>query len=116
MSVLKADKVWESLHRGSSARMPDVAIARFKTGDRVLVKKMNHPGHIRLPEYVQERRGTIEADQGSFIFPDQHANGIKKAQHLYSVRFESEELWGVGHCDSPSAVFVDLFESYLTSE
>ena len=116
MSVLKADKVWESLHRGSSARMPDVAVARFKTGDKVLVKKMNHPGHIRLPEYVQGRWGTIEADQGSFIFPDQHANGIKEAQRLYSVRFESEELWGAGHCDSPSAVFVDLFESYLTSE
>ena len=116
MNVLKADKVWESLHRGNSARMPDEAVARFKTGDKVLVKKMNHPGHIRLPEYVHGRRGTIDADQGSFIFPDKHANGIKEAQRLYSVRFESEQLWGVDHCDSSSAVFVDLFESYLTSE
>ncbi len=116
MNVLEADKVWESLHRGNSARMPEEAVARFKTGDKVLVKKMNHPGHIRLPEYVQGCRGTIEADHGSFIFPDQHTNGIKKAQHLYSVRFESEYLWGADDCDSPSAVFVDLFESYLTSE
>ena len=114
--MLNADKVWELLHRGNSARMADGAVARFKTGDKVLVKKMNHPGHIRLPEYVQGRRGTIEADQGSFIFPDKHADGIKEAQRLYSVRFESQQLWGVDHCDSPSAVFVDLFESYLTSE
>ena len=116
MNLLEADKVWESLHRGNSARMLDEAVARFKARDKVLVKKMNHPGHIRLPEYVQGCRGTIEADHGSFIFPDQHANGIKQAQHLYSVRFESEHLWGADHCDSPSAVFVDLFESYLTSE
>jgi hypothetical protein len=116
VNVLKADKVWESLHRGNSARMPDEAAAKFKTGDKILVKKMNHPGHIRLPEYVQGRRGTIEADQGSFIFPDGHANGIKEAQRLYSVRFESEQLWGAERCDSPSAVFVDLFESYLTSK
>ena len=74
---------------------------------------MNHPGHIRLPKYVQGREGIVSSDQGTFIFPDEHAKGSKCSQRLYSVRFEGDELWGGESSQSPTAVYVDLFESYL---
>ncbi len=74
---------------------------------------MNHPGHIRLPEFVQGREGVVASDQGTFIFPDEHARGSKQSQQLYSVRFEGDELWGGESSQSPTAVYVDLFESYL---
>ena len=110
MKPLAADQVWTALRRGASARIDEGRSARFRAGDPVTVKDLNPLGHIRLPGYVRGRRGTIAADQGEFIFPDLHAQGIKVAQRLYSVRFEFEELWGTRSRD---ATYVDLFESYL---
>ena len=74
---------------------------------------MNHPGHIRLPEFVQGAEGEVVHDRGTFIFPDAHARGEKRPERLYGVRFEAVDLWGDELAQSPSAVYVDLFESYL---
>ena len=112
MKVLKADQVWPVLQKGGSARMTPRRRATFSVGDAVIAKRYNHPGHIRLPQYVQGCQGTIAADHGAFIFPDQHARGIKEPQQLYSVRFEAAELRGENKTHS-DPVYVDLFESYL---
>ena len=113
MKALKSQDVWGVLHKGATARLPSDSPAVFRQGQRVRAKVMNHSGHIRLPEYVQGCEGEIAADQGAFFFPDAHARGEKLAQRLYSVRFEGEELWGRSYSGSSSAVYVDLFESYL---
>ena len=115
MNGLRAEEAWSALKKGGSARMAETREAKFAPGDVVFARKFNHPGHIRLPEYVQGHRGRIAADHGVFIFPDQHAAGTKEPQRLYSVRFEAVQLWGddASHRD---AVYVDLFESYLVAE
>ena len=113
MKSLKEKDVWDVLHRGNSARMAAHSTAKFVPGSRVRAKSMNHSGHIRLPEFVQGREGVVASDQGAFIFPDEHARGSKRSERLYSVRFEGDELWGNESSQSPTAVFVDLFESYL---
>lgn len=113
MRMLRARDVLGVLHRGNSARLPADPPGRFGPGNKVRAKVMNHSGHIRLPEFVQGRLGTIASDHGTFIFPDAHARGEKRSERLYSVRFESPELWGHASSQSPSAVYVDLFESYL---
>ncbi len=114
MSALRAEEVWPALKKGGSARMAADGDAKYAVGDSVIAKSFNHPGHIRLPEYVQGHRGQIAADHGMFIFPDRHAEGIKEAQRLYSVRFEAAEVWN--DASRNDAVYVDLFESYLTAE
>ena len=49
---------------------------------------------------------------GVFVFPDTNAHFLgEKPQHLYSVRFEAQELWGAQ--STPGAVYVDLWEDYL---
>ena len=111
--MLKAVDVWPVISKGGTARMSDTKPAKFKLGDQVIAKRMNSSGHIRLPEYVQGHIGQIEKDYGVFIFPDKHAAGVKVAERLYSVRFEASQLWGRERCGT-DAVFVDLFESYLT--
>ena len=108
--LLKADNAWDVLHQGNSARMESSTPGNYSVGDKVIAKNLNPHDHIRLPQYVRGRRGTVVRDQGVFIFPDKHAQGIKEPQRLYCVRFECEELWGE---ESPHAVFIDLFESYL---
>jgi nitrile hydratase len=47
------------------------------------------------------------------VFADTNAHGLGEApQHVYSVRFEGEELWGASS-EPRAAVYLDLWENYL---
>ncbi|WP_329374163.1 SH3-like domain-containing protein [Streptomyces sp. NBC_01483] len=56
--------------------------------------------------------GFIESLQPAAVLPDTNAlfQG-ENPQHVYSVRFESHELWGADA--EPFALTADLYESYL---
>jgi nitrile hydratase len=91
-----------------------VAVApRFRRGQRVRTRNMHPAGHTRLPRYTRDKVGTIERDHGVFVFPDTNAHFRgEKPQHVYSVRFEARELWGVS-AGPKDAVYVDLWDDYL---
>ena len=113
MPVLKAEDVAAVLRKGGPASVEVDVPARFKPGDRVVVRNINPLGHTRAPRYIRCRQGAIARDYGVFIFPDAHALGQGKApQHLYSVRFAGDDVWGP---DTPAkdVVYVDLWDSYL---
>ena len=85
---------------------------RFAAGQRVRTVDLQTSGHTRLPRYVRRRIGTVERIQPAALLPDTNAHFIaENPQHVYSVRFDSTELWG------PEAerftTCVDLYESYL---
>ena len=66
-----------------------------------------------MPRYVRGRRGVVAIDHGVFIFPDTHAAGEgTKPQHVYSVRFTAQELWGPD-ASARDRVHVDLWDDYL---
>lgn len=68
--------------------------------------------HTRLPRYVRGYTGVVEVIQPAAVFPDTHAHFLgENPQHLYTVRFDSPDLWG-GDADS-FALTVELFENYL---
>ena len=93
---------------------PDAdAKARFKVGNRVRARKINPTGHTRLPRYARGREGVIFRYHGIFVFPDTNAlfQG-EQPQHLYSVRFRAQELWGESASPRDS-VYLDLWDSYL---
>ncbi len=86
---------------------------RFHPGQRVRARNLNPVGHTRLPRYARGKTGVIHRVHGVFIFPDTHAHFAgENPQHVYSIRFEAQELWGQ---DFPArdAVYVDLWEQYL---
>lgn len=88
------------------------AVPEFAVGDRVRATDVASPGHTRLPGYVRGRLGVVAALRPAALLPDTHAHFQgENAQHVYSVRFDSRELWG------PDAeVFtlsIELFETYL---
>jgi hypothetical protein len=104
------------LSTGASARSTDVVAARFRAGDAVVARNINPVGHTRLPRYIKGKRGVIRADHGVFTFPDTaaHRQG-HKPQHLYSVRFMAQELWG--DAASPrDSVYIDLFDDYMDAD
>jgi len=113
MPTLKAEDVEAAMLKGGSARAEAPTGPRFSVGDCVTTHSIHPRGHTRLPRYARKATGVVDRHHGSFIFPDSHAAGEgKQPQHLYSVRFEAEELWGAD-AQSRSAVYIDLFESYL---
>ena len=110
--VLTAENVPATLAKGGPAEMATEAKPRFAAGDAVRVRNFHPRGHTRAPRYVRGHVGVIHEHYGSHILPDRSAMGDKIGVHLYSVRFEGEEIWGP---DAPSreAIYVDLWDDYL---
>lgn len=93
-----------------SLRQVDAAPA-FAVGDRVRARDVG-PDATKLPAYVEGHTGVVEIVQPAHLLPDTHARFQgENAQHVYSVRFDSRELWGAEADDF--TLTIELFESYL---
>jgi nitrile hydratase len=91
----------------------DERAPRFAVGDPVRTARHGHGGHTRLPAYARDRRGTVVAAHGTWVFPDTHAHGAGEAPcPLYTVAFDGAELWGA-EAEPGTSVHLDLFEPYL---
>ncbi len=100
------------LTRGTYGR-PAPAPARFQAGDRVRARNIHPRTHTRLPRYVRGHAGVVERVHGCHVFPDTVAAGEgENPQWLYTVVFESRELWGPD-ADPTLTVSIDAFEPYL---
>ena len=84
----------------------------YHPGDTVTTRSYSVSGHTRLPGYAQGKTGTIHAHHGAHLFPDACATGNERAEHLYSVKFDSEELWPEDS-ENNNSVYIDLWESYF---
>jgi nitrile hydratase len=79
----------------------------------VRARNVHPPGHTRLPRYVRGKRGRIAAVYDAYVFPDTNAHDLgEDPQHVYSVAFAGEELWGAD-AEPGTLVHLDLFEPYL---
>ena len=70
--------------------------ARFKIGDRVVVRVASPPGHVRTPSYLRGKRGVILRDFGAWKNPELLAYGrpgLPKETN-YWVQFTMDEVWG----------------------
>jgi nitrile hydratase len=110
---LKAQDVAAGLARGGPTDRAVNAPPRFAVGDKVRTRNINPAGHTRLPRYARSKTGVVTHSHGGHVFPDANAHGAGEApQHLYQVRIEAADLWGPD-ADGRSAVYLDLWESYL---
>lgn len=96
---------------GGSLRVVEAEPA-FAVGDRVRAKGVPASGHTRLTSYVAGREGVIDLLLPAQLLPDTHAHFQgENPQHVYSVRFSAEDLWGPG--GESFDLNIDLYESYL---
>jgi nitrile hydratase subunit beta len=101
-----------TLSRGNYER-PALTSAKFAPGDSVRTRNINPPGHTRLPRYARGRSGVIESIRGCHVFPDVSTTSPSDEAHwLYTVVFDSRELWGDG-ADPTLKVSIDAWEPYL---
>jgi nitrile hydratase len=104
--------VQEGMTRSSFYRQQQ-GPARFKPGDRVRTKNIHPPTHTRLPRYARGKVGVVELLHGCHAFPDAVAiDQGDNPQWLYTVVFESGELWGPD-ADPTLKISIDAFEPYL---
>lgn len=113
MAALTIEIVPGLVSGGASCRMDADVAARFKVGDKVRAINMSPVGHTRLPRYCRGRTGTVDRDHGVFSFPDTSVSGVHSdPQHVYSVRFEGEELWGKD-ANANACLYIDMFDNYI---
>jgi len=84
---------------------------RFDAGDAVVVRSLHPEGHTRCPGYVRRCRGVIDSVYGVFPLPDALGHGQHRAEPLYSVRFDADEVWD-DYTDATD-LHLDMWESYL---
>lgn len=111
--MLESKDVVPAVLTGGMYRSEELVAAKFKKGDKVLVRNHQPRGHTRLPGYLRGKEGTIAVDHGVFVFPDTlaHGNG-EKPQHCYTVRFDSTAVWGAKGV-AGDTLRVDLFDDYM---
>ena len=101
------------LAKGHPARRDAKVTPSFQVGQHVRARNLNPIGHTRLPRYARGKTGTIERDNGVYVFPDTNAHFLgEKPQHVYSVRFTAHELWGE-QASPHDAIYIDLWDDYL---
>ncbi len=108
------DRVRGMLEKGGSTLLESEVAALYQIGDMVEIHHEHPSYHTRVPGYIRGRTGKIILYHGAHIFPDTHAvTGEKEPQHLYTVQFDSAELWGHNSCEANSRICVDVFEPYI---
>ena len=111
--IVKAADLAGALSRGSPTARPTHSAARFNLGDAVRTTASSPPHHTRLPAYVMGKVGVVERLHGAHVFADSHAQGLgESAQWLYTVAFDSTELWGPDAAPG-LRVSVDAWDAYL---
>jgi nitrile hydratase beta subunit len=99
---------------GASAARDTGKVAKFAVGDRVTVVADAPKGHTRKASYVRGKTGVIELAHGEMIYPDAAGNGHGEApEHVYTVLFTNEELWGPEAAEPNGSVTFDVWEPYI---
>jgi nitrile hydratase subunit beta len=91
------------------------ASGAFHAGERVRVRKVDAPGHIRTPHYIRGKRGVIERFVGYFRNPEELAYGRsgQPLRALYRVRFIQSDVWPDYQGGAADTLHIDLYEHWL---
>lgn len=94
---------------------PSPSPPRFRPGERVRVKALFPPGHVRTPHFARGSRGEVAQVVGSFRDPEELAYGRRAGApvHLYRVRFAQGELWPDYAGPPHDTLVADLYEHWL---
>lgn len=91
-------------------------MSRFGVGDRVRVAYAFPPGHVRAPQFIRGKEGTIMRHFGAFPNPERLAYGMsgRPALDLFQVRFSMDTVWdGEGVYAAGDTVTADVYENWL---
>lgn len=87
----------------------------YGNGDRVRVRKVDAPGHIRTPWYIRGHEGVIERFCGYFKNPEElaYVRAGTPLRALYRVRFVQSEIWPAYSGAAADTLDIDIYEHWL---
>ena len=87
----------------------------YARGQRIRVRKVDAPGHIRTPYYIRGKIGVIERCAGLFKNPEELAYGRsgQPLRALYRVRFVQSHVWDDYRGAPDDTLDIDLYEHWL---
>ena len=88
---------------------------RFRPGDRVRIRDLGKPGHVRIPWYVREREGVVERYCGAHANPEElaYARPGLPPLDLYRVRLNQRDIWG-GYAGAPQDTLeIEVYDHWL---
>ena len=88
---------------------------RFRPGDRVRVKALDPPGHVRSPWYIRGKTGHVVRVHGAFRDPERLAYGGDglPPRPLYLVGFRQTDIWPDYRASPRDTLYVDIYEHWL---
>lgn len=98
-----------------SATAEAAAKPAYKAGERVHVRKVDSPGHIRTPHYIRGKTGVVERFVGFFRNPEELAYGRsgEPLRALYRVRFVQSHVWPDYDGGPADTLDIDIYEHWL---
>ena len=88
----------------------------YRAGAKVRVANAQPPGHVRTPQFLRGRTGTIIRSFGKYPNPERLAYGMHglPALELFQVLFSMDEVWhGEGDYRPGDTVTADIYEHWL---
>ena len=88
---------------------------RYTSGERVRVRKVDAPGHIRTPWYIRGHEGVIERFCGFFKNPEElaYVRPGTPLKALYRVRFEQRRVWPNYAGPAQDTLDIYIYEHWL---
>ena len=85
-----------------------------RMSERVRVRAMMPPGHVRTPAYLRGKTGAVERRLGTFGNPEELAYGRAGDQReLLRVRFTMAEIWGESAERPTDTIDAEIFAHWL---
>lgn len=83
-------------------------------GQRVTVRAMFPPGHVRTPAYLRGKTGVIVRALGPFDNPEQLAYGVEPDVKInFRVRFTMAEVWGAEAENPDDTLDAEIYDHWL---
>jgi nitrile hydratase subunit beta len=93
-------------------------VTPFGPGERVRVRSVDKPGHVRTPGYLKGKAGWVEAVLGEFRNPEDLAYGLSglPERPLYKVSFRQADIWSDYKGLDSDRLYADVYEHWLESD
>ena len=94
--------------------MNDTLSPQFKAGERMVVRVVQPPGHIRTPFYMRGKHGVIERLCSTYLSSEELACGRDDVprQPRYRVRFCQGEVWPKYRGGAQDRINVEIYQHW----
>lgn len=107
-------QVVKYLTEGDSPLRPSPSQPKFKVGDKVRVKSVVSGEHTRLPGHIRGRVAEVaKVYEGSYTYFFPTSDGLGTPMPVYSLAFQTSDIWEESLIDPNSVYYNDIFEVYL---